>query len=155
MSEQKPFLFSIKGEFVEKIFRGEKTVEYRRRKPSLQADDVLLIYETSPRCLVVGFAVAGEIIAGTPGEVWEKTADRGCVGLPFYQRYFDGRAGAVAIELRMAVRFKAPLALPAGQAAPQSWSRWRGDWPLPEVDSALAWWRRLTSDTAGARSTCQ
>lgn len=132
----RPFVFSINPEFVAKILAGAKTVEFRRGKPNLKPGDLILIYETSPTQRVVGLAVVGQLIIGSPTAVWRETKDRGGISRARYRRYFAGSDQAVAIELARVERFAEPLELPEGQRAPQSWARWRGAWPLPGIEHA-------------------
>ena len=134
----KPFVFSIRPCFLDMFRAGTKRrsmksgahVEFRTRRPSVKTSERHLIYETAPVSKVVAIATIGEIIVGTPDEVWALTTGDGILRKDF-DEYFDGRTRAVAIEMAMDW-LDTPVALPDGMAPPQSWSRWKGAWPLEE-----------------------
>ena len=128
-ADRSPFVFSIRPRFVALLLAGTKTVEFRTRRPSVAAGDTILIYETAPRSLVVASAIVGGVIVGEPAEVWRATGGRGGIDRETFDSYFAERRTAVAVELAV-TPLVTPLALPAGQHAPQAWARWRGPWPL-------------------------
>ena len=76
-------------------------------------------------------AVVGTVHVGSPERVWERTGSRGGITKAEFDRYFVGRELAVAVELDV-TKLAAPIKLPPGMVAPQSWARWRGEWPLRE-----------------------
>lgn len=126
-----PLVFSIRPRYVAALLAGTKTVEFRTRRPSVERGDTILIYETAPRSRVVATAAVQGLLVGTPAEVWARSLGRGGIDRAAYDRYFDGRALAVGIEL-VVTPLAEPVPLPEGQRAPQSWARWRGAWPLSE-----------------------
>jgi predicted transcriptional regulator len=60
----------IDPEWAVAILRGRKKWEIRRRKPSLDVGDLVVLYATAPLRAVVGTFIAGEIVSGQPAEVW-------------------------------------------------------------------------------------
>lgn len=138
-AERTPFLFSIKREFVEMFRSGDKCVEYRTRKPLVSPGEFHLIYESSGSSRVVAEVKIVRVIAGTPTQVWRRTGDAGGVTEAFFTEYFtwpfghpqagQRRVKAYAIEMEPHW-IEDPLPLPPSMKPPQSWSRWKGRWPL-------------------------
>jgi predicted transcriptional regulator len=126
----KPFVFSIRPRFMAMFFDGRKLFEYRTRLPAVESGDTVLLYETAPTSKIVASAVVGIVYDGEPGRVWARTGFSGGIGRAEFDEYFAGRERAVAIELDV-TRLPEPLALPLNMVAPQSWARWKGEWPLP------------------------
>lgn len=132
----KPFVFAIRPRHVANFRAGTKRrriggeqVEYRTRRPSVATGERHLIYECAPVSKVVAIATIGEVLEGTPDEVWAATTGSGGITEVEFGDYFDGRRKAYAIEMTMEW-LDTPVALPEGMSPPQSWSRWRGEWPL-------------------------
>lgn len=89
-------LLSIKPEFVDKIFSGQKCFEFRKSAFRQEVSSVV-IYATSPVCRIVGeFEVKG-ILQETPQMLWRKTKTRAGISKEFFFQYFSGREQAVAI----------------------------------------------------------
>src|SRR5271155_3329385 len=66
-------LLSIRPPYAEAIFRGEKRFEFRRaifRK----AVDVVVVYITSPTCLVVGEFDVPAVISDAVEDLWSRTS---------------------------------------------------------------------------------
>ena len=63
-------LLSIKPEFIEKIFSGEKQVEFRK---SCFKEDVqtVVVYATMPVGKIVGEFEIETILSDSPEELWE------------------------------------------------------------------------------------
>jgi predicted transcriptional regulator len=98
-------LLSIKPEYVEKIFSGEKRFEYR--KAIFRRSDIrtIVIYATMPIGMIVGeFRVAG-VIKSRPQELWDKTALFSGISREKFQAYFDGRNSGYAICIGSLVKY--------------------------------------------------
>ena len=80
-------LLSIKPEFAEKILRGEKRYEFRRKLCQKEVDKIY-IYETSPVKRVVGEAVVIEKLQGDKEMIWERTKDFAGVTREGFEQYF-------------------------------------------------------------------
>ncbi len=91
-------LLPIKTEYVKRILSGEKTFEYRKCKPK-QNIDKIVIYETSPKKRVVGFAEVKGVITDTPARLWESTRKSGGITKKKYMEYFCGKDEAYAYIL--------------------------------------------------------
>lgn len=103
-------ILSIKPEFVEKIFSGEKRYEYR--KVSFKQDiDTVYIYASRPVSKIVGEFKIADIIIGDSGYVWKRTKDYGGVTKTFYDSYYKGKCKSVAIEIKNPVKYNKPVPL--------------------------------------------
>lgn len=91
-------LLSIKPQFAEAIFRGEKRFEFRRatfKRPVSSA----VVYASSPVQRVIGeFDVVGVIVA--PLEtLWRKTRQFAGIEKRFFMSYFSGCELGYAIQI--------------------------------------------------------
>ena len=93
-------LLSIRPEYSEAIFSGSKCVEFRRRVPrQAEPGTELAIYESSPTCALVGFAMIAEFAEATPMSLWRKYRSVGGISYDAYRTYFSGTERAVGIVL--------------------------------------------------------
>jgi len=92
-------IISIKPLFAEAILDGRKTVELRRRIPSVEVGARLWVYATRPVAAVVGIAMIDTISRGTPEAVWETYSDRIAIDRYDFDRYFEGASEAIGIRL--------------------------------------------------------
>ncbi len=102
-------LLSIKPEFVEKIFSGEKLFEYRKsvfKRPEVQT---VVIYSTMPEGKIVGEFKIGHIWAKHPEELWEQTKQASGINKKFFDEYFTDREVAYAIEIKDLKKYEEPI----------------------------------------------
>lgn len=101
-------LLSIKPEFAEAIFNGEKKFEYRKVifKEKVK---YIQVYVTKPIGKIIGEFEIGEIIKDNPAKVWEKTGIYSGIKKSFYTQYFRDRQVAYAIEIKAINRYKEAL----------------------------------------------
>ena len=134
-----PLLFSIQLRFLEMFRCGDKLWEYRTRRPSVSTGEFHLVYESRGSSMVVAEVKIGRIVSGTPTMVWARTGDAGGVTEAFFNEYFTwpkghpraGQRRSKAYAIEMEPHWLAePLLLPPTMKPPQSWSRWKGRWPL-------------------------
>lgn len=93
-------LISIRPSFADAIFNGSKTVEIRRRIPSIEIGVRLWIYVTKPVGEVRGVARVAEIIKGDPDVVWRACGPRTGLSRSDFDDYLDGSATAYGMALR-------------------------------------------------------
>lgn len=91
-------LFSIKPEFVDKIFSGEKLYEYRKAIFKNKVRKIV-VYSTKPVGMIVGEFDVEEILEDCPKLIWKKTKKHSGVNLSFYNEYFSGRDKGYAINI--------------------------------------------------------
>ncbi|MEN0057108.1 MAG: ASCH domain-containing protein [Mucilaginibacter sp.] len=93
-------LLSIKPEYVEKIFSGEKKFEYRKCIFQKKNIKTIVIYSTMPVGRVVGEFQIGEILSASPGEIWGITKEFSGIKESFFQQYFKDKNLAHAIQIK-------------------------------------------------------
>lgn len=116
-------LLSIKPEFVEKIFSGEKTFEYRRSIFKNQSVDTIVIYSTQPVGKIVGEVKIEKIITEQINDLWEKTKLSSGISYEFFKEYFHDKDYGYAIKIKEVVEYSEPYSLSdysSGLRAPQS-----------------------------------
>ena len=92
-------LMSIKPDFVDSIIEGRKTVEIRRRRPSLAPGHWLWIYSTMPRGRIEVVATIRSVTPGPPLDIWRQFGEMTGISSDEYQDYVNGSSCAVAISL--------------------------------------------------------
>ena len=115
-------ILSIKPEFVEKIFSGEKRYEYRKIVFK-QKVDTIYIYASHPISKIVGEFKLDEIICDTPRNIWQQTKKQSGITKAFFDKYYTGRDRAVALKIKEYREYKEsvnPLSLLPDFKVPQS-----------------------------------
>ena len=112
---------SIRPPYAEAIFRGEKRFEFRRtifRKPV----DTVVVYVTSPTCLVAGEFDVTEIVSDSVEDLWRRTSNHAGIDRELFFDYFEGCELGYAIAIGGVRLYKKPLdlSLNFGVRAPQS-----------------------------------
>lgn len=116
-------LLSIKPEYAEKIFSGEKQYEFRKALFKDLGVKTVVIYATMPVGKVIGEFDIEEILTEEPVTLWSQTASFAGISRQIFNEYFKGRKTAYAIRVRKARRYDTPLNLSAvldSGVAPQS-----------------------------------
>ena len=86
-------ILSIKPEFVEKIFSGEKQYEYRKILFKQKVDTVY-IYASRPISKIVGEFKIDEILCDNPGNIWKETKRQSGVTRKFFDKYYKSASSA-------------------------------------------------------------
>ncbi len=116
-------LLSIKPEFVEKIFSGEKRFEYRKNIFKNIAIESIVIYSTMPVGKIVGEFKFKTIHKNTPKIIWKETKKYSGISEDFFFNYFENKKEACAIEISEVHKYKTPIdphSLLPNFVAPQS-----------------------------------
>ena len=93
-------LVSIKPQFAESIFRGEKTIELRKSAPTRAGkDSYMLIYVTAPVKKVWGICRIKSIIKETPIQLWEKHGQKTGITKSEFNDYYKENKKAFGIEI--------------------------------------------------------
>lgn len=102
-------LLSIKPEFAERIFNGEKRFEFR--KSIFKNEDVneVYVYVTAPVKQIVGKFSAVRIYCDTPANIWNLGKEYAGIDKERFFEYFAGKDTAYAIEISDAMRFSSPI----------------------------------------------
>lgn len=102
---------SIHPEHVRSIVAGRKTVELRKRKPSIQPGSRVVIYATTPECEVVGIATIEAIHVATPTVLWRNHGKRASVTRQAFDAYYAESDRAIGIEIKGFEIFAKPVPL--------------------------------------------
>lgn len=116
-------LLSIKPEFVEKIFSGEKKFEYRRNIFKNKSIDTIVVYCTKPIGKVVGELKIDEILNLDIDLLWAKTKQNSGIKYDFFKSYFHDKDHGYAIKFSEVIEYEEPIPLAhikEGLKAPQS-----------------------------------
>ena len=106
MTECSDAIISIRPEYADAILSGIKTVELRRRIPSIQVGTRLWIYATRPVGAIVGTAIVKEVLRGTPDEIWAAHSQHVAVNREVFDAYYVGTKSAIGILLTDIIRRK-------------------------------------------------
>lgn len=122
---QRSALLSIKPHYVDAILRGAKTIELRRKPPSVVPGSTIFLYSTSPTSQLVGTAILGRTISARPAEFWRSHARFTGVDRATFDEYFEGAELAHGLQVHTAMRAHSPLSLTrmreVDMSPPQSW----------------------------------
>lgn len=94
-------IISIKPQYAEKIFSGEKTIELRKSKPLRSPENgYMLIYVTSPIKEIWGICKIENIIKDNTEIFWEKFGNQTGVSLKEFNEYYNEKTKALGIKLK-------------------------------------------------------
>jgi predicted transcriptional regulator len=101
-------ILSIKPQFAEAIFNGEKQYEFRKVIFTKKIESII-VYSTKPVGKFIGEFEIEEILEETPHKLWNKTQKQGGVSKNFFFAYFNGRKKGYAIKVGPLKRYKQPI----------------------------------------------
>lgn len=104
-------LISIKPEFAEKIFNGEKSIELRKATPSVEPGDVVIVYCTLPVKAVIGYCRVEKIIKMAPKQLWLEHQSRLGIDEKRFREYYKNVDMAVGISLKEICRLDDDISL--------------------------------------------
>lgn len=102
-------LLSIKPEYVEKIFLGEKKYEYRKKNMIKLIDNkinTIIIYSTTPEKKIVGEFKIKKIMVSTPEKIWEKTSENSGISEKKYKEYYQNTEKSITLEIGRVKKYK-------------------------------------------------
>ena len=97
-------LMSIKPEYADKIFSGEKKYEYRKRLCK-EKIDTIIVYSSSPIQKVVGELKIKQVLYNKKSIIWDKTNRYGGITKTKYDKYYENCDYAVAYEIEKAILY--------------------------------------------------
>jgi predicted transcriptional regulator len=103
----KTAIISVKPEYVEKIFSGEKQFEYRKNYINAS---LFIIYATAPTSAVVGM-INASVTKATPDYIWRYTNHVAGISKEAFFEYFNGKEKAFAYHICGIVKFPKPIPL--------------------------------------------
>ncbi|MBD2105530.1 hypothetical protein [Nodosilinea sp. FACHB-13] len=101
-------LLSIKPEFAERIFSGEKKYEFRKTLFKSSSVKKIVVYASSPVKKIIGEFEIDCILSLKVDELWLKTCQHSGISKDFYDYYFDGKCIGHAIKIKNTVRYFKP-----------------------------------------------
>lgn len=102
-------LLSIKPEYANKIFSGEKKFEFRKRAFRNIEVHTVVVYSTMPVGRIIGEFTIKHIHQDSPESIWSKTKKYSGIDEVFFNEYYNGRELAVAIEVDKTSLYKEPI----------------------------------------------
>jgi predicted transcriptional regulator len=102
-------LLSIKPEYANKIFSGEKKFEFRKRAFRNIEVHTVVVYSTMPVGRIIGEFTIKHIHQDSSKSIWSKTKRFSGIDESFFNDYYAGRDLAVAIEVGKASLYKDPI----------------------------------------------
>lgn len=104
-------LLSIKPQYAQRIFDGEKKYEYRRSLFKRENIDTVVVYVTKPVGKVIGEFEIDNVLKGNPNSIWEQTKLYAGIDENAYIEYFSDRETGFAIVIKKTKIYKRPLEL--------------------------------------------
>ena len=105
-------LLSIREVYFERIARGEKRYEFRKRLPrGMEQGMKVAVYCTKPVSRIVAWFSVGGLLSGTPQSIWRRTKTAAGIERKKYMEYFHGKNVANAIVIRKLWLLKKPISL--------------------------------------------
>jgi predicted transcriptional regulator len=104
-------LLSLRPRFAKGLLAGTKTVEVRRRAPSLTPGMVCLLYASSPDRALVGSARIGAVHTAAPRILWRDWGDRTGLQASEFFDYLSDLSSAYVISIRDPVPLEQPIPL--------------------------------------------
>lgn len=104
-------LLSIKPEFVDKIFCGEKKYEFRRSIFKRQEVKKIVVYASAPISKVIGEFEVDHILAGDIFDLWEQTKNFAGITEEYFFNYFSGLENGYAIKIKKYARYSNPYCI--------------------------------------------
>jgi predicted transcriptional regulator len=102
-------LLSIKPEYANKIFSGEKKFEFRKIAFRNNKVETVVVYSTMPVGRIIGEFSIKHIHKDSPKSIWRKTKQFSGIDERFFKEYYNGRELAVAIEVENPILYKNPI----------------------------------------------
>lgn len=102
-------ILSIYPKNIEKIESGIKKYEFRRSIYKNQNVKKAYIYASVPVKKIVGVFKIGQVVSGTPDEVWERCGNFSGTTKENLMEYFKGKDKVYALEIINYKKFDVPI----------------------------------------------
>ena len=114
-------LLSIKPEYANKIFDGQKHYEYRKRIPKKEVSKIV-VYSSAPEQAVIGEIEVIKTLKMKPTPLWNSTKANAGISRSKYRKYFSGCTMAYAFVIGSFEKYPTSKSLADYniQSAPQS-----------------------------------
>jgi predicted transcriptional regulator len=117
-------ILSIKPEFANKIFEGDKKFEFRRSIFKNKNVSKVIVYASSPISKVIGEFEIGQILHKDLDSLWNETKEFSGISKDYFNEYFIGKENGFALEVKRVKRYKKDLCIKEsfGKVPPQSFT---------------------------------
>lgn len=114
-------LLSIKPEYANRIFDGQKQYEYRKRIPKKEISKII-VYSSAPEQAVIGEIEVVKTLKMKPTPLWNSTKANAGISRSKYRKYFSGCTLAYAFVIGSFEKYPTSKSLADFniQSAPQS-----------------------------------
>ena len=114
-------LLSIKPEYANRIFDGQKQYEYRKRIPKKEVSKIV-VYSSAPEQAVIGEIEVIKTLKMKPTPLWNSTKANAGISRSKYRKYFSGCTMAYAFVIGSSEKYPTSKSLADFniQSAPQS-----------------------------------
>lgn len=114
-------LLSIKPEYANRIFDGQKQYEYRKRIPKKEVSKIV-VYSSAPEQAVIGEIEVIKTLKMKPSPLWNSTKANAGISRSKYRKYFSGCTMAYAFVIGSFEKYPTSKSLADYniQSAPQS-----------------------------------
>jgi predicted transcriptional regulator len=102
---------SIKPHFARAILEGRKTVEVRRKFPSVPAGTVVVLYSSSPEKAVLGTVRLRQATRVDPSQVWARYANHIDIAQNALEIYLKGAGTSTVLEVEDPEPWDQPVTL--------------------------------------------
>jgi len=103
-------LLSIKPEYSDRIFSGEKKYEFRKHLANKKISKIV-VYSSSPVQKVIGEVEVISTLAMKPSPLWELTKKEAGISREKFRKYFSGCKMAFAYKLGETKLYDSPKSL--------------------------------------------
>ena len=107
----KVLFLSVKPRYARAILEGRKTIEVRRRFPTVPAGTVVVLYASSPERAIIGTVRLKEMIRIDPSEVWSMYADDIEIDEGSLDAYLAGAPESTLLEVESRETWASPVPL--------------------------------------------
>ena len=102
---KKVLILSIKPQYVEQIFNGNKTIELRKSMPSVKVGDTIIVYSTVPVKAIVGTCKISDIIEESPENIWLEHSKKLGISDEAFWKYYKNSSKSIGIGLSEICKF--------------------------------------------------
>ncbi|MFA4844303.1 MAG: ASCH domain-containing protein [Candidatus Margulisiibacteriota bacterium] len=99
-------LLSIKPEYADKIFCGEKKYEFRRAIFKRKGVNRVVVYASAPVGRVIGEFEIESIISDDLHSLWENTKMFAGISMDYFHDYFCGKETGYAIKIKNYIKYE-------------------------------------------------
>lgn len=103
-------LLSIKPEYANRIFDGQKQYEYRKRIPKKEVSKIV-VYSSAPEQAVIGEIEVIKTLKMKPTPLWNSTKANAGISRSKYRKYFSGCTMAYAFVIGSFEKYPASKSL--------------------------------------------